>query len=127
MPCTKLHLTVITCSGAGLLTAAVFFLMTATGCDLISGKWASRENHCVTSACYWTSGCGIWKAPAARCDKVKPGDMRAAVYFQLGEPYTVHRDASTVKWPADKGAGEIEARFEGDELVSLSCPGRPDA
>lgn len=99
-------------------------LGTEPGCAVRGGHWGSTVSTCYTPRCFEQGDCGEWAAPRARCDRVAPGDPRAAVYFQLGNP--LPGDPQVVRWTADKVSGDtIIARFDGDRLLSLACPATP--
>jgi hypothetical protein len=59
--------------------------------------------------------------PAERCNRLKIGDARAEVYFQLGQPDKA--TSSEARWQAEKAASEVVvATFTSERLATLSCP-----
>ena len=106
------------------IAAAVALYAASSGqaaCEAADGKWATTSQTCITRECFKSQSCGEWAYPSARCNRIKVGDSRAEVYFQLGMP----SEASSVSanWSAGKASSErIEAQFTGEVLTSLSCP-----
>ncbi|MEG2803217.1 hypothetical protein [Stenotrophomonas sp.] len=98
-------------------------LATAPGCTLAQGRW-SGAGVCHTRLCLLQGDCGERAAPVAGCAHVQPGDSRGKVYFHLGNP--LPGAGALARWPLHKSsAGMIQARFDGDRLVSLACPAAP--
>ena len=109
------------------IVAVVALYATSSGqaaCEAADGQWATTRRTCVTRECYKSQSCGDWAYPGARCNRVKVGDSRAEVYFQLGMPYEA--SSATATWSAGKDSSErIVAQFTGEVLTSLSCPSLP--
>jgi hypothetical protein len=108
---------------AALAAAAALFGSSGgqVACEATEGKWASATRTCITRECFKTKSCGEWANPSSRCNRVKAGDSRAEVYFQLGMP---HEDSATsASWNAEKGtSAQIVAQLAGETLAALSCP-----
>jgi hypothetical protein len=80
----------------------------------------SAIDSCVTRACYETGTCGHWANTYARCDRLRPGDPIAEVYFQLGEPVQVN--GIHYEWHRAKGSDRlITAVIDDGRLRSLVC------
>lgn len=95
-------------------------LATEPGCLAAQGHWSSG-GQCHTRLCLLQGDCGQMASPIVGCAQVRPGDSRGKVYFHLGNP--LPGAPALARWPAAKESdGIIEARFEGDRLVSLACP-----
>ncbi len=95
-------------------------LATEPGCLAAQGHW-SGAGQCYTRLCLLQGDCGQPASPMGGCPHLQPGDTRGKVYFHLGNP--LPGAAAVAEWPADKaGDGRIQARFDGDRLVSLACP-----
>ena len=89
-------------------------------CDGAGGKWASATKTCITRSCYASGTCGTWANTAGRCDRLKLGDTRAELYFQLGNPVQVAADK--LVWPVGKASdGEIVALLRNGHLTALQC------
>jgi outer membrane protein assembly factor BamE (lipoprotein component of BamABCDE complex) len=106
-------------------TAAAVALYAAhsgqAACEAADGKWASTSATCVTRECFKSQSCGEWAYPSARCNRLKVGDSRAEVYFQLGMPHEA--SSASASWSAGKDSAErVVAQFSGEVLASLSCP-----
>lgn len=92
-----------------------------SACEASDGKWASASNTCIARDCFKTKSCGEWASPNARCNRIKPGDSRADVYFQLGMPS--QDSAISAIWSAEKGSSlQVVAQFSDEVLSALSCP-----
>ena len=91
-------------------------------CDAVDGKWGgSVTSACTTRLCFKLGDCGKWAYPSARCSRLKLGDGRAEVYFQLGNPDEVFDEGA--RWEAGKDSAElIVATFREERLINLSCP-----
>lgn len=95
-------------------------LATEPGCLLAQGHWAGA-GQCHTRLCAWQGDCGQSASPITGCKELQPGDSRGKVYFHLGNP--MPGAAALARWPkAKESDGIIEARFDGDRLLSLACP-----
>ena len=95
-------------------------LATEPGCLAAQGHWSGR-GLCHTRLCLLQGDCGEMATPVIGCAHVRPGDSRSKVYFHLGNP--LPGAPALAHWQAFKERdGIIEARFEGDRLVSLACP-----
>jgi hypothetical protein len=116
-----LLITAFTTGFAALVAAAIFYVGPKRICESSGGRWASTQEACVTRSCFKSGNCGKWAYAAARCSKLKHGDERAEVYFQLGDPDEVVPDGAT--WHAAKGSSQlIVAAFKAERLESLTCP-----
>jgi hypothetical protein len=106
------------------MAAAVALYAARSGqasCEATDGKWVSIDATCVTRDCFASHSCGDWAHPRARSDRIKIGDSRADVYFQLGMPRETSSGSAT--WSAGKSSSErIFALFIGETLTSLSGP-----
>lgn len=119
---TGVHITyVLACI---LFAATAFYTLRSTekfACESEDGKWASTMEICITRSCFHDQSCGEWAAPGARCGRLKIGDPRSEVYFQLGMPLVA--SASTASWPLGKGSSErIVVQFKDERLTHLACP-----
>ena len=95
-------------------------LGTEPGCLAAQGRW-SGEGQCHTRLCLLQGDCGRLASPVVGCAAVHPGDSRATVYFHLGNP--LPSPAAQPRWPlAKESNGMIQARFDGERLLSLDCP-----
>ncbi|MDR7272643.1 hypothetical protein J2X20_005326 [Pelomonas saccharophila] len=105
----------------GIVVFAMAYSRPQKRCEAADGKWSLASESCITRSCFLSGSCGTWAYPAERCSRLKAGDARSEVYFQLGDPETVSADEAT--WHAAKTSSDlIVARFLGDRLLSLSCP-----
>ncbi|WP_457390776.1 hypothetical protein [Roseateles sp. P5_E1] len=105
----------------GILIFATAYSRPQKRCEAADGKWSLAAESCITRSCFLSGSCGTWAYPAERCSRIKAGDDRSEVYFQLGDPEIVGADDAT--WHAYKTSSElIVAKFRGDKLLSLSCP-----
>lgn len=110
----------------GVVLLAAFHTTPSKHCEASGGKWAAASEVCITRACFASGTCGKWTHPAGQCAEVKAGADRAEVYFQFGEPDEVRADEAI--WQAAKASpGFIIARFQGDKVMSLSCPAEQQA
>jgi len=121
----RLSTPLVTAALAGALLILVSATVLVVGprnlCEAADGKWASVTSSCITRSCYKSGNCGKWASPSIRCSRLKLGDERAEVYFQLGSPDEVF--AEEAKWQAGKDSAElIVATFREERLASLSCP-----
>jgi hypothetical protein len=104
-----------------LAVASVFGVGPEKICNAIDGKWSPVTGSCTTRSCFKSGDCGRWAYPSARCSRLKLGDKRAEVYFQLGNPDDVFAEGA--KWQAGKDSAElIVATFREERLLKLSCP-----
>jgi hypothetical protein len=87
-------------------------------CEYLGGRWAYADQVCTTRDCYAHGDCGYWSNPALRCARLNAGDPIAEVYFQLGNPDTVHQ--TRYQWRNRKGYG-IDAVIERGGLKTLDC------
>ncbi|MCF7752359.1 hypothetical protein KQ945_16490 [Bacillus subtilis subsp. subtilis] len=95
-------------------------LATEPGCLLAQGRW-SGSGQCYTRLCLLQGDCGQRASPVTGCRFLQPGDGRGKVYFHLGNPLPGAN--AQARWPTAKESdGIIQARFEGDRLLSLACP-----
>jgi hypothetical protein len=91
-----------------------------SSCEASNGKWASVSETCITRDCYKSQTCGERSYPGERCDRLKIGDSRAEVYFQLGMP--LETSSTFTIWNLEKASSErIIAQFSSDTLSSISC------
>jgi hypothetical protein len=102
-----------------LYAAARFEPVRKEICAYQQGKWGGA---CFTRSCYESNSCGHWLRPSVWCNRLKPGDALAEVYFQLGEPDQI--EGNRYGWYDGKLPDEpvIWAVIERGELVSLTCP-----
>lgn len=100
--------------------AAAYYAGNGRGrlCEYSGGRWGMVDGVCYTRDCYLNRDCGYWSNPALRCNRLKPGDSTASVYFQLGNPDEVQN--TRYQWRGRKGYG-IDAVIENGKLKALDC------